>query len=100
MGRSEGVMKYAIAIFCAIAVVALAHDSTVLDEATDLVQEEAMVDLSAKTQAKVSVHEAASAKVAAKAGSKAKARATVMIGTHELDAEAVQMAKHQLSKVS
>jgi len=93
-------MKFAIAIFCAIAIVAIAQDTVHMDEATDLLQEEALVDISAKSQAKVSLGEAASAKTAVKHGAKAKARATVMIGTHELDAEAVSMAKHALHKVT
>ena len=35
-----------------------------------------------------------------KAGSQVKARATVMIGTHELDAEEVDMAKSNLKKLT
>ena len=35
-----------------------------------------------------------------KAASQVKARATVMIGTHELDAEEVEMAKSQLHKIT
>jgi len=91
-------MKYTVAIFCAVVAVAIAHETATLDETTDLIQEQAMVTAGAKTQAKVSTNEAVSVKAASKAGSKT--RATVMIGTHELDAEAVSMAKHALKKVT
>jgi len=87
---------YFLAIFCAIAVVALAHESANLDESTDLLQEHAMVDAGAKM--KIGTEVGVAAKTGAKTG--AKAKTTVMIGTHELDAAQVQMAKRKLSKIT
>jgi len=84
-----------IAMFAMLAVaVALAHESVTLDEGTDLIQESAGIDagMSAKTGVKV----AAKAKV----GGQNKVRATVMIGTHELDAEEVEVAKSHLKKIT
>ena len=80
----------------AIAVVAvtLASDSVMLDDSTELLQESVSVDLhaGAKVGAKISNK--------AKVANQVKARATVMIGTHELDAEEVEMAKSSLSKIT
>merc|ERR1712054_301846 len=97
---------------CAVVALAVSRNDHVnLDEATDLIQEHAMIDTGAKTNAKVSAKAAvkakdavkttasAKAKVSSTEGSGVKARATVMIGTHELDAEEVSMAKAQLHKV-
>ena len=46
-------MRYAIAIWSAIAVVAIAHDTTMLDESMDLLQERATVELATAAHAKV-----------------------------------------------
>lgn len=89
---------YILAIFCAIAVVALAHESANLDESTDLLQEHAMMD--AGIQAKIGAKAGVAATVKAKAKTGSMAKTTVMIGTHELDAAQVEMAKRKLTKVT
>jgi len=90
-------MKFALFALCAIAAT-MAHESVTLDDSTDLIQESAMIDTGIATHAKVGAKMADAAKT--KAGSQVKARATVMIGTHELDAEEVDMAKSNLKKLT
>ena len=46
-------MKLLVCFCVAFAVVALAHESVVMDEATDLIQESALATAGAKTGAKV-----------------------------------------------
>jgi hypothetical protein len=96
----------------AVVVVALAHESAVLDEATDLIQETALATAGAKTGAKVGAKVAetvavankagakAGAKVSDKVGDKSKAEATVTIGTHTLNAAKVSMARSRLRKIT
>ena len=46
-------MRYAVAILLAIAVVTIAHDTTILDESIDLLQESATVESATVAHAKV-----------------------------------------------
>merc|ERR1712178_225414 len=92
MGSIKGKMKtFAVIALVAVAVAAtsIPHETANLEEATDLLQERvlAKVGVSAKTATK------------AKIGAQVKARATVMIGEHTVDAAAVSMAKAQMHKV-
>jgi len=90
------------AVFIAMAIacvaVTFANDSVMLDDSTELLQESVSIDNGLQTSAKVGNKVASAAK--GKAASQVKARATVMIGTHELDAEEVEMAKSQLHKIT
>merc|ERR1719353_1248787 len=92
-------MKYAVLAFCAVVAVAIASESATMPETTELIQEHAAVE--AKTMAKVGAMEGVAAKAGSKAGAKAggEAKATIMIGTHEVDAEAVYMARAQVHKL-
>merc|ERR1719353_2678887 len=92
-------MKYALAVFCAVVAVAIASESATMPETTELIQEHAAVE--AKTMAKVGAMEGVAGKASGKAGAKAggEAKATIMIGTHEVDAEAVYMARAQVHKL-
>merc|ERR1719473_2335386 len=87
-------MKVAVLALCVAAV--LSNESVNLDEGTTLVQETAGIDAGMSAKTGVKVTDAAKAKV----GGQNKARATVMIGTHELDAEEVEMAKSHLQKIT
>jgi len=87
-------MKVAVLALCVAAV--LSNESVNLDEGTALVQETAGIDAGMSAKTGVKVTDAAKAKV----GGQNKARATVMIGTHELDAEEVEMAKSHLQKIT
>merc|ERR1719271_2409073 len=87
-------MKVAVLALCVVAV--LSNESVNLDEGTALVQETAGIDAGMTAKTGVKVTDAVKAKV----GGQNKARATVMIGTHELDAEEVEMAKSHLQKIT
>merc|ERR1711981_1003291 len=95
MGKRERMMRVLLFALCALAVT-LAHESANLDESTDLVQEAAGLDTGMTAKTGIKVENAAKTKV----GGQNKARATVMIGTHELDAEEVEMAKSHLQKIT
>jgi hypothetical protein len=88
-----------VAVFAVICVaITFANESVTLDDSTDLIQESATIDAGMKAHAKVGAKVANAAKT--KAGSQVQARATVMIGTHELDAEEVSIAKSNLKKLT
>merc|ERR1711871_1891435 len=96
MGRTrERMMRVLLFALCALAIT-LAHESANLDESMDLVQEAAGLDTGMTAKTGIEVENAAKTKV----GGQNKARATVMIGTHELDAEEVEMAKSHLQKIT
>merc|ERR1712093_630111 len=88
MGRTDSKMKTFAVIALMAAVVAatsIPHETANLEEATDLLQERVLAKVGVSAKAKI--------------GTQLKARATTMIGEHEVDAAAVSMAKAQMHKV-
>merc|ERR1712093_274576 len=85
MGKREGTMKVMILALVVLTALAAAAPESTLDDTTEFVD------------VKTNIHHAA--KTGAKLSTKLKARATMMIGEHEVDAAAVSMAKAQMHKV-
>jgi hypothetical protein len=96
-------MKLVALFLCAVAALSIANMETAdvanLDETTEMIHAHSEIHATAKVHAKVSSDSKLGDKVASKVASKVAARATVMIGTHEVDSEAVSMAKAQLHKL-
>jgi hypothetical protein len=96
-------MKFGLLFLCAV--VALGMASMDSSETANL--DETLIDTGAKIAVKAEEHEVLSSKVSAKVSGKSgddiaakmSARTTMMIGTHEVDAAAVTMAKAKLKKI-
>merc|ERR1711998_163704 len=111
--RRTVAMKLLSLFVCAVAALAIAHDTATLDEAIELVQEHTLHEAGAKMGAAVAVDHAPKTKMAvsskahakksksaASVAKKVEARSTVMIGTHELDATKVAVAQKQLNRIT
>merc|ERR1711959_62797 len=87
MGTDSKMKTFAVIALMAavVAATSIPHETANLEEATDLLQERVLAKVGVSAKAKI--------------GAQVKARATVMIGEHTVDAAAVSMAKAQMHKV-